>query len=281
MNFHSDNALDQIPVKAVLKSVVEIARQAGEAILTIYNSVESINVTMKSDNSPLTAADLTANRIICDGLGALLPGVPVLSEEAEIPGYEERSSWRRYWLVDPLDGTKEFIQRNGEFTVNIALIENGVPVMGVVYVPVKRISYWGGQGLGAFKCENGVEAAIQTCKLQDGKPVTVVASRRHGVDALTKLLGRVTGKFNSVEILNIGSSLKLCLVAEGVADFYPRMAPTSEWDTAAAQAIVEAAGGRVVDDNLSVLRYNMKADLLNPYFYVIGDTEYDWPGVLA
>lgn len=258
-----------------------LARRAGAAILKIYNSQDALEVDRKQDSSPLTAADLAAHRILVTGLTGLLEGVPVLSEESAMPSFDVRGSWHRYWLIDPLDGTKEFINRNGEFTVNIALIDDGKPILGVVYVPTLNLMYIGGQSLGAFKDDGAGQVAIQ-CRsvdaaLKAGDAIALVASRNHGanaVDVLMTKLEKATGNF--VETRNMGSSLKLCLVAEGKADLYPRLAPTSEWDTAAAQAIVEAAGGVVVDQDFKVLRYNQKADILNPFFYVIGDIKFPW-----
>ena len=264
----------------MITTMSKIARQAGAAILTIYNE-DDFGVQVKDDDSPLTRADLAAHRIIVDSLSAALPDIPILSEESGGISWSERSAWDRYFLVDPLDGTKEFINRNGEFTVNIALIEAGVPVKGVVYVPVLDVLYTGDQQLGRATIErDGVMTEIGVRALDDDKPLVIVASRRHGGEALQKCLDVLQQRFADIDTTNMGSSLKLCLVAEGKADLYPRLAPTSEWDTAAAHAVVEAAGGRVVDTDLNDLRYNQKEDILNPFFYVIADRDYDWPGIL-
>ncbi|MEX1032144.1 MAG: 3'(2'),5'-bisphosphate nucleotidase CysQ [Cellvibrionaceae bacterium] len=270
--------------QALVDQVVVLCRQAGEAILQVYNRRRGFDVEVKDDNSPVTEADLAAHDLLLRGLVDLLPGVPVLSEESAMPDFAERRAWQRYWLVDPLDGTKEFINCNGEFTVNVALIEDGAPILGVVHVPVLETTYTGALGLGAAKQQNGETQAIQTrtiaSRQQRQLPVELVASRRHGAEAVERLLNRVSVALGPVETKNMGSSLKLCLVAEGEADLYPRLAPTSEWDTAAAQAVVEAAGGVVVDPDFKLLRYNTKADILNPFFYVIGDPHYDWQGLL-
>ena len=264
--------------------VMAIARQAGVEILRVYNDIKGFDVTAKGDNSPVTAADLAAHHVLKPGLEALLPGVPVLSEESTLPDYSIRKNWQRYWIIDPLDGTKEFIKRNGEFTVNIALIENGVAVLGVVFVPVLDLMYTGIRGVGAQKISQGKTALIKTRPLQPRldaqQAVEVVASRSHGAEDVDRFLGKVTEKLGAVALKNMGSSLKLCLVAEGSADIYPRLALTSEWDTAAAQAVVEAAGGKVVDVNLKVMHYNSKDDILNPYFYVLGDPTYPWETLL-
>ena len=264
----------------LIKVMCAVARDAGAAILQVYGD-EDFGVQTKSDNSPLTRADLAAHNIIVEGLQKRAPGIPVLSEESDGISFAERSSWDQYFLVDPLDGTKEFINRNGEFTVNIALIEKGVPMRGVVFVPVKDVMYTGDQHEGiATVTREGETGSIQVRKL-DRASLTVVASRRHGGEALEACLSVLRENFSSIDTTNMGSSLKLCLIAEGEADLYPRLAPTSEWDTAAAQAVVEAAGGKVVDVELKELRYNTKDNILNPFFYVIGDSEFDWNGVLS
>ena len=264
----------------LIKVMCAVAREAGAAILQVYGD-EDFGVQTKSDDSPLTRADLAAHNIIVEGLQKRAPGIPVLSEESDSISFAERSSWDQYFLVDPLDGTKEFINRNGEFTVNIALIEEGVPMRGVVFVPVKDVMYIGDQHEGiATVTRAGATGSIRVRKL-DRASLTVVASRRHGGEALEACLNVLREHFVSIETTNMGSSLKLCLIAEGEADLYPRLAPTSEWDTAAAQAVVEAAGGKVVDVELKELRYNTKDNILNPFFYVIGDTEFDWNAVLS
>ena len=258
--------------QSTIDQVVHIAREAGDAILEVYGR-EDFDVEKKGDDSPLTAADMAAHRIIVAGLEQLAEKLPIHSEESEGITWEQRRSWSRYWLVDPLDGTKEFIKRNGEFTVNIALMENGVPVAGVVHVPVLGVTYVGGVGLGAWKIEDGVYNAINTRPL--GNEVTMVASRSHGSDKLGDLEALIEKEIGPTERTSMGSSLKLCLVAEGKADIYPRLAPTSEWDTAAADAVVRAAGGHVVQTSFAPLAYN-KEDILNPHFLVLGDSVGKW-----
>ncbi|MCW8126278.1 3'(2'),5'-bisphosphate nucleotidase CysQ [Microbulbifer halophilus] len=276
--------------KALLEQTIDICRRAGDAILEVYNSSAELEVDTKADDSPVTAADLAAHRVLAPALAELLDGVPVLSEEQEMPSFEERRQWQRYWIVDPLDGTKEFIRRNGEFTVNVALIDGGEPVLGVVYVPVLDITYAGCRGGAdseavAFKRTADGETPIRVRALQPrldaGEPVELVASRSHGAGAVDRLVERIESAVGEVACKNMGSSLKLCLVAEGAADLYPRLAPTCEWDTAAAQAVVEAAGGTVVDEEFRLLRYNSKDSLLNPFFYVIGDSSFDWRPLLT
>ncbi|NND45591.1 MAG: 3'(2'),5'-bisphosphate nucleotidase CysQ [Xanthomonadales bacterium] len=253
--------------------LVALARRAGQAILDVY--AREFEVELKDDRSPLTEADLASHRIICDGLRALEPGTPVLSEEsAEIP-FEQRSCWNRYYLVDPLDGTKEFVGRNGEFTVNIALIEDHRPVLGVVHVPVSGVTYSGQLGDGAFRLDGG-ESRIAVRK-PAADPLVVVGSRSHANPDLQARLEAL----GPHRLVSMGSSLKFCLVAEGEADFYPRLGPTSEWDTGAAQAVVEAAGGQVTRLDGSPLRYNTKDELLNPHFLVFGDDSRDWARLMA
>jgi len=255
-----------------LEPVRALAAEASLRILEIY--VTGFDVTAKDDESPLTAADLAAHHAIVAGLERLTPDIPVLSEESSAVPFAERSQWRRYWLVDPLDGTKEFIERNGQFTVNVALIENHEPVLGVVRTPATGLCYFAVRGYGAFREEPyQPPQPIQVKPLQPGKPVRVVGSRSHGGPGLKKFVAAM----GAHELVTIGSSLKFCQVAEGTADVYPRLGPTSEWDTAAAQAIVEVAGGGVVSaETGEPLRYNTRESLLNPPFIVYGDASRDW-----
>lgn len=260
----------------LMEPLTELARAAGQKILEVYNS-EDVAVQEKDDKSPLTAADMASHHAILAGLQALTPAIPVLSEESASLPFSERSSWSTYWLVDPLDGTREFIKRNGEFTVNIALVEDGVAVLGIVHVPVTDTSYLGCRGEGAFKqAGTGARESIRVRRLGAG-PVKVVGSRSHRGDSLNAFLE----KLGEHEMVGMGSSLKLCLVAEGVADIYPRLGPTSEWDTAAAQCVVEQAGGFVTDTHMQPLRYNTKDSLLNPFFLVFGDDSRDWSEYLG
>lgn len=263
----------------LLSEIKNISIAAGEAILEVYQREEDLDISTKDNDSPLTEADLNAHKVIVEALYELTPGLPVLSEESRAVPWKERQYWDTYWLVDPLDGTKEFISRNGEFTVNIALIDNGRPIMGVVYVPVLGILYYGSPD-GAYKEEGGNSEAIQVAKIDEQQhTVAVVASRSHKGDELEDWLERAAVRFPQLELVSMGSSLKICLVAEGRADIYPRLALTSEWDTAAAQAILEAAGGILTDTHFNIYRYNQKEDILNPYFFAIGDRTFDWQGI--
>lgn len=258
-----------------LERIVDIAEKAGKAIMEVY--VRNFDIVEKDDKSPLTEADLAAHHLIVEELSKLEPQLPILSEESARIPFEERSRWLRYWLVDPLDGTREFIKRNGEFTVNIALIESGRPSCGVVHVPVSKTTYYGCVGEGAWKKEEDQPAERIHVAQQRRHPLLVAGSRSHAGDSLKRFLD----KAGPHEIMSMGSSLKLCLVAEGRADIYPRLGPTSEWDTGAAQAVVEAAGGVVTDLDMKPLRYNRKDSLLNPFFLVFGDENEDWSCYLS
>jgi len=252
-------------VADLLPSVVALAREAGEAILKVYGEVDPA-VEYKRDNSPLTKADLASHDVIARGLGRLTPGWPVLSEESRQIPFDERRLWERFWMVDPLDGTKEFLKRNGEFTVNIALIENGASILGVVYAPALGKLYYAARGAGAWKQEGGSALPLRAAKAADGV-LRVVVSRSHGSGE--ENLDRFTGAAGRCEFVPMGSSLKFCLVAEGVADLYPRTGPTMEWDTAAAHCILEQAGGSVTGLDRELFVYN-KPDLLNPGFLATG-----------
>ena len=250
------------------------AIEAGAAIMDVYNS--EIKVDLKDDRSPLTEADRRAHAIIAKTLE--LTNLPLLSEEGRSIPFEERQNWDTYWLVDPLDGTKEFIRRNGEFTVNIALMKGNYPIAGVIYVPVKNILYFGIEGHGGYKAE-GVNSTFNSYQeildnasnlpMNDSnRPFTIVGSKSHPSPETQEYIEEQEKRYNSVEIISMGSSLKLCLVAEGVADVYPRFAPTMEWDTAAGQAIVEASGSSVISwTNKQRMPYN-KENLLNDWFLV-------------
>ena len=246
-----------------IEAVIDIARQAGEAILDIYQ--RDFDVETKQDSSPLTEADLASHQVIIDGLQRI-SNLPILSEESAEISWQERQKWDKYWLIDPLDGTKEFIKRNGEFTVNIALIDQGEPVFGVVYAPVLDTTYWGAKEIGAFKQSNLQTQPIRVTKHKAGEVWQVVGSRSHQSPEINDFLTALDGDTNLVAM---GSSLKLCLVADGTAHVYPRLGPTCEWDTAAAHAVVSAAGGIVTEHGSGQsLKYNQKESLLNPYFVV-------------
>jgi 3'(2'), 5'-bisphosphate nucleotidase len=260
--------------EALLPAVIEIARAAGRAIMAIYEA--GFTVQDKDDKSPLTEADMAAHHTIADGLARLTPDVPVLSEESASIPFAERARWQRYWLIDPLDGTREFIKRNGEFTVNIALIHEHRAVLGVVYAPALGLCYSATAGGVAHK-QNGDEPPAEIRARGAPARITIAGSRSHRGDTLDAFLARI----GEHEFISMGSALKSCLVAEGRADLYPRLGLTSEWDTAAAQCVVEAAGGRVTELSGAPLAYNTKDSLLNPHFLVFGDPSRDWPAEFA
>ncbi|MCW9025617.1 MAG: 3'(2'),5'-bisphosphate nucleotidase CysQ [Gammaproteobacteria bacterium] len=255
--------------KVLLDKVIKIAYQAGKGIMEAY---DCFSVESKSDCTPLTEADLAAHRVIEASLQALTPGIPILSEESRPPSYPERSQWKRYWLIDPLDGTREFINRNGEFTVNIALIEGNEAVLGIVYAPVVGSLYYAAKGEGAFK-KSCLDAPVRI-KVRECCPekVVIAGSRSHHGEEFKQFVANLP----DCRIIPMGSALKSCLVAEGKADIYARLGPTSEWDTAAAQIIVEEAGGLITDTHMRPLSYNTKDELLNPHFFVFGDKSRDW-----
>ena len=243
-------------------STTEIAQEAGSAILQIYNS--DFNYKLKKDSSPITEADYISNKIITERLKILTPKIPIISEEnSEIP-YEIRSRWKKYWLVDPLDGTKEFIKKNGDFTVNIALIQNNTPIFGVIHIPVTNETYWGSKINGSFYSNSNNDIKQIRVSKNNNNPIRLVASRSHPSEMLNDLLEKIV----DYEILKVGSSIKFCHIASGQAECYPRFGPTSEWDIAAGEAIVSFAGGDVITSAGDSINYNAKEDYLNPNFIV-------------
>jgi len=257
--------------RRLLDAACEIARDAGRAILEVYGRAD-FSVTRKSDDSPLTEADQVAHGIISQALEKLDVSLPILSEESLPADHATRREWKRYWLVDPLDGTKEFVKRNGEFTVNIALVDEHRAVLGAVYAPVLDRMYFGAVTVGAWRSDGGGAARSIAVRAEAASPLRVVGSRSHPAPELAAYLAGLPPH----KITDMGSSLKICLVAEGAADVYPRLGPTSEWDTAAAQAILESAGGRMIDLAGRPLRYNTKEHLLNPHFLAFGDQQRNW-----
>jgi 3'(2'), 5'-bisphosphate nucleotidase len=254
----------------MLPQLVGLCRRAGREILRIYDS--NFEVQRKADESPLTLADLRANAVLVNGLKALTPHIPILSEEGSDIAFAERRQWSSLWLVDPLDGTREFVSRNGEFTVNIALIEQHRPILGVVHVPTLDITFSGLMQVGAHK-QLGDSAPVRiSTQRPAAQPLRVVSSRSHAPERPNHY-ERALGPYTLVKV---GSSLKFCIVAEGAADLYPRFGPTSEWDTAAGQAVLEAAGGWVTDLQGQILRYNTREELLNPYFVAYADDSRNW-----
>lgn len=260
----------------LLDDVIKLAAAAGEKILAVYGT--DFRVTHKPDASPVTEADRLANDLILAGLARLTPAIPIISEEGEQFEFAQRAAWNEVWLIDPLDGTREFVKRNGEFTVNIALVSNHDAVLGVVYAPVGDICYYACRGQGAFKkIGRGNPVALHAKKYLVAESMVVTGSRSNNVgDTLKTFMNQI----GPTRFVPMGSALKSCLIAEGSADIYPRFGPTCEWDTAAAQCIVEAAGGGFTDLNLQPLRYNTRNTMLNPHFLVFGDPAHDWRRVL-
>ncbi|MFI8480317.1 3'(2'),5'-bisphosphate nucleotidase CysQ [Pseudomonas sp. NPDC078700] len=262
---------------ALIAAVVKLVREAGKATLPHWRA--DVEVTQKADASPVTAADLAAHHILNDGLQALEPSIPVLSEEAANIPFSERSQWTRWWLVDPLDGTKEFIAGSEEFTVNVALIDKGEVVFGVVGLPVSGRCFYGGSGLGAWlEGEQGEAQGIHV-RVAPASAFTVVASRRHSSPAQESLLAGLAERVGDLDLVNVGSSLKFCQLAQGFADCYPRLAPTSQWDTAAAQGVLEGAGGEVLTLQGDALTYEARESLLNPFFLALPASA-QWRGQL-
>ncbi len=246
-----------------IQELVNICNNAGNEIMKIYDNsdISKMEIEYKSDNSPLTLADKKSNQIICKSLKEQYPKIPILSEEGSEISYEERKKWGKFWLIDPIDGTKEFIKKNGEFTINIALIENNKPIIGIVYAPAVNKYWFGSKKTGSFKLENGHKSKIKVNE-KVRCPIKVVASRSHKSPKLENFLSN----FENYELVNMGSSIKICLVAEGSADIYPRLAPTMEWDTAAAHAVLKYANGSLIDiDTNKEMEYNRK-NLKNSYF---------------
>jgi len=271
-----DNNITLSGIDIEIGDIVDISHAAANEILKIYNT--DFLVENKNDDSPLTAADMAAHEVISQRLQELTPDVPVLSEETSTVPFETRRQWSHYWLVDPLDGTREFIKRNGEFTVNIALIAGHSPILGVVQVPATGVCYYAATNTGAYRHSPGESPVRLRTRATVTNQLVVAGSRSHATDkqkAFFESLG------NNTEVISTGSSLKFCLVAEGRVDIYPRFGSTSEWDTAAAHCIVTEAGGLVTDLQFNPLEYNRRESLINPEFLVIGDPAFDWQPYLA
>ena len=265
-----------MPDDVLAEKLREIARKAGKEILQVYQQ-NDLGIERKQDATPVTVADLRANAVIVKALSELDDSYPILSEESEHSPFSERKHWHRYWLVDPLDGTQEFINGNGQFAVNIALMEGHYPIFGLVHVPVTDTSYWGGKNQGAFKqIGEGAVTAIRPRPVNAEKEVIVLGSRSYGTPRAAAYVQKLKKTYPDLELRPVGSSLKSCHIAEGLADIYPRLGPTSEWDTAAPQAVVEGAGGILVNGAGERFRYNTGESLINPDFLVLADTEQNW-----
>ncbi len=267
----------------LVDDVIQLCRQAGAAIKAIYQQEDAVEVTRKADDSPVTQADFAAHEILIDGLKRMTPEVPVLSEEEQAPAFVERSQWSRYWLVDPLDGTKEFLARTGEFTINVAFIEKGQAVLGVIYVPMEDVAYGGivadDENVAAWKVRGDQKEQLAVRQIPQDS-ITVLTSSRHRGEQLAGCIQQLEKNFATVEWLKAGSALKFCRVAEGQGDLYPRFSPCCEWDTAAGQVVLEAAGGQLLDMDFKPLRYNQKDSLISPHFYAVGAANVDWLAIL-
>ena len=268
-------------LQALIPDLLTICRQAGDAIKAVYLSGEDIAVTRKSDDSPVTQADHAAHQVIAEGLEALTTGWPILSEEERIPDFATRQSWPCYWLVDPLDGTKEFIARTDEFTINIALIHEHYPCLGIIYVPMEGRAYIGIEGLDAWLEGPDGRQPLQVAKLNQAIAPRMLTSSRHRGEKLGQFIDQLAQSFGEPEWINAGSALKFCRLAEGKGDIYPRFTPCCEWDTAAGQAVLEAAGGQLLGMDFQRFSYNRRDSLINPHFYAVADSDIDWPAILA
>ncbi len=249
----------------LIVSTVKIAKKAGKAISQIYNS--DFDYKLKSDSSPITIADNLSHQIITERLKILTPEIPIISEEDCEIDYKIRAQWSQYWLVDPLDGTKEFINKNDEFTVNIALINKNTPILGIIHIPVTNETYWGSRSNGSFYLNENNDKKQLYVSERINSPLRIAVSRSHPSEILDSLLKQLV----DYEILEAGSSIKFCMIASGQADCYPRFGPTSEWDTAAGEAIVHAAGGHVMTASGNSMNYNKKETFINPNFIVSND----------
>lgn len=271
---------DYPTLKVVMEKVVDIANLAAQQIIEVYLD-DDFDVQIKNDKSPVTQADLLAHHLIIEHLKALSGDIPILSEESTSDAWHQRKQWPLYWLIDPLDGTKEFVDRNGEFTVNIALVSQGHPIMGIVQAPILDTVYFAAKNIGSFKTTSSdITTSINVRKVPiiDGKPLFTITIGRGCISDRLKELYLALPSHNTIRI---GSALKTCLIAEGMADLYPRYGKTSEWDTAAAQCILECAGGIVCDMQLNTLIYNTKDSLINPEFIAYGDKSIDWSNYLT
>ncbi|MCP3907573.1 MAG: 3'(2'),5'-bisphosphate nucleotidase CysQ [Oceanicoccus sp.] len=275
-------SIGQQETERIAEQLLLLCRQAGRAIVEVYSADKPVAVELKLDDSPVTEADTRSHDIFLKGLAELTPQWPVLSEEQALPDFTERSQWPCYWLVDPLDGTREFIDRTGEFTINIALIENHRPVLGVVYIPLEQAAYLGFVEQGrALRIDSGgrreIAVSAATPALNDS--VRVISSSRYGGAEFESCITKLAGHFQQVERVTAGSALKFCRLAEGAADIYPRFSPCCEWDTAAGQAVLEAAGGSLVDIEFNPLVYNRQSSVMSPNFYALGGTAEEWAGL--
>lgn len=258
-------------MNSLLNDIISLSKKAGSQVLKIYHS--DFSVGYKNDESPITIADLASHQFICQGLHHITPDLPIISEESDPVSFQKRRLWEKYWLVDPLDGTKEFLEKNGEFTINIALIEHHKPSLGVIFVPAMNICYFAQQGIGAYKQIGEAQPELMHSRIwKEDQPITAAISRRHGMNDLKNFLDQ----FSYLNLLYGGSALKFCWLAEGLADIYPRFSPTYEWDTAAGQCILNEAGGIIIDNIGQELQYNMSSSLQIAKFLAVADKRHQW-----
>lgn len=255
-----------------MQQVVTLVRKAGQASLPYWRNQQT-QINQKADDSPVTDADLAVNQLLIDGLMRLTPNIPILSEESCNIPLTIRQTWQQWWLIDPLDGTKEFIEGREDFTVNVALIEEGHIIFGVVGIPVTEQYFYGGKHLGAWQQNKKSHSQKIHCRPITTKPISIVASHRHTSQKQQNFI-QALQKTRAISLKSIGSSIKFCLIATGEADCYPRFTPTCQWDTGAAQGVLEGAGGVVITEQGKPLEYQPKADYLNPYFIALGDANY-------
>ncbi len=263
------------------EQLIPLARKVGREILSYYADVAKLKVETKANQTPLTEADLAAHRMLVAGLKSLYPDISILSEEDSPPvALDERQHWPTLWLIDPLDGTREFIEGSDNFCINIALVEHGAARFGLIYIPVSDTAYFGVVGEGAWRQSGTARRAITCRPIHSGESVTLIASRKRSKQALLNLEQRLATRFDQVERIGVGSAIKFCRMAEGAGDIYACFGPTSEWDTAAGQALIESAGGRMFSLAQQPFRYNQRDTLLNGGFFVLGDASYDWLALL-
>jgi 3'(2'), 5'-bisphosphate nucleotidase len=272
---------------ALIEPLRDLCRQAGAEIMVLYQQhlQQPLPITAKSDNSPVTAADIKSHQLLVDGLSLLTPGVPIVSEEGQIESGVDRQSWSECWLVDPLDGTAEFLDCSEEFTINLAFVKSNQAIFGVIYHPPSDDFYIGGPWLkGAWKYTQVQKLSLKSLSIHNrilaGDPLKLLGSRRHGICRWETLIERLETELHPVDQIKCGSALKFCRLAEGQADLYARFGATSEWDTAAGHAILKAVGGQVLDLNFHELSYNAKPSIINPEFFAVADASFDWRAVL-
>lgn len=271
--------LNSDQLQALVQPLLRLVIEAGDVILEYYSRPSSLDIHTKKDRTPLTAADLASQALLLKGIADLCPNIPILSEESQAPAFAQRKDWEELWLLDPLDGTREFIDATDQFCINIALVQQGEPVLGLIHKPVDKSTYLGIHGLGAW-CYGAQGIEVLQCRAMPAQPVLISSGRRL-TEPLLASEARIRTHFPALLRHHQGSAIKFCELAAGRADIYPCFGPTCEWDTAAGQVLVEAAGGIFVSTEFQPFRYNQRESLINGGFYVLGDARVDWPKVLV